>query len=173
MSDAQQHASNLNAARSMGNLKNTTQNVQKNVKAAMNIGSLMTYIDPFMDWLFGIALIFAIIKDVLDLVGTALDVAGGVGEVLIIIFTTICSLAIGFIMFLTGSSGKTKVAKTIAKKIMLLIVATLVEYIPGVDVLPIESIVVVVIVWMTLTERKTAAEASRENSQGQTEVAAA
>ncbi|KKR21834.1 MAG: hypothetical protein UT50_C0003G0015 [Candidatus Moranbacteria bacterium GW2011_GWA2_39_41] len=157
MSDEQRHSNNLKSAQA-GSFKNSASKVRNNLKAATNAISLMTYIDPFMDWLFAIALIFAIIKDILDLVNTALIAAGGIGAVLIFILTTICSLVIGFVILLTGSSGKTKLAKTIAKKVALLVGATLVEYIPGIDILPIESLVVIIIVWMTLTERKEAAE---------------
>lgn len=172
MPSSEQHAQNLRAARSASvpsakNIKSSIQNAKKNLKAAVNAGALMAHIDPFMDWLFGIALIFAIIKDVLDYVDTALDAIGGVGEILIIITTLICSMAIGFIMLLTGSNGKTKMARTIIRRFLILVGGTIIEFIPGVDLLPIESLVVIVVVWMTLVERKRAAE---ENARIQPEM---
>lgn len=166
MSDTHQHSSNLKAARA-GSLKNSVQNAKKNIKAALNIGSLITYIDPFIDWLFAIALIFAIIKDILDIPDEALIAAYGSGEILIIITTIICSLAIGFIMLLTGSSGKGKFVKGLLKRFGLLIGATIVEIIPGIDSLPLESVSVIAIVWMTLVERKKAAEKEKVGAQTQ------
>ena len=160
MASPEQHASNLKAARAIGsirNAKNTAKNAKKNIKAAVNVGALMTYIDPFMDWLFGIALVFAIIKDVLNYVLTALIAAGGIGELLIILFTIICSIAIGFIMLLTGSNGKTKSAKALSRFLVLLF-GSFLETIPGVDLFPFETFSVIIIVWMTLVERKRAAE---------------
>lgn len=156
----QQHADNLNASRA-DSLKNSAGNARKNIqtaKNAANVASLMQYIDPFMDWLFGIALAFAILKDILDILNTALIAAGGVGWFLIMLFTGACSLAIFFIMLITGASGKTGMAKGIAKRIVALLVATGAEMIPGIGLLPMESIVVIIILWMTLAERKTAAQ---------------
>jgi len=157
---AQQHAENLKASRA-SSLQNRKGNVGKNIQMAKNAAagfSLMKHIDPFMDWLFGIALAFAILKDVLDILNTALIAAGGVGWFLIMLFTGACSLAIFFIMLITGASGKVGMAKGIAKRIVALFVATGAEMIPGIGLLPMESIVVMVIFWMTLAERKTGAQ---------------
>ena len=171
MSDEQQHAENLNAARK-GSFKNSAANAKKNIKTVANLTSLSAQFDPFMDWLFGIALIFAIIKDILDLINNALIAAGGIGEILIIIFTIAVSLIITFVMLLTGSSGK----KGLLKKFSLMIGTGLVETLPAIDLLPIESILVVILFWLTLTERKVAAQEKdqREQSQAQSpEVATA
>ncbi|PIP26954.1 MAG: hypothetical protein COX30_04530 [Candidatus Moranbacteria bacterium CG23_combo_of_CG06-09_8_20_14_all_39_10] len=160
MPDEQQHAENLNAARK-GSFKNSAANAKKNIKAAANFSSLIAQLDPFMDWLFGIALIFAIIKDILDLINTALITAGGVGWVLIVVFTFIVSLIIAFTLLLTGSSGK----RGLAKKIALLISASLVESLPAIGLLPIESIIVIILFWLTLKERKAAAQEKAQQEQ--------
>ena len=143
---------------------NTAQAVKEGAKAAFDLAKLAAYIDPFMDWLYGIALIFAIIKDVLDLPDEALIAAYGAGEILIIITTLICSIAIFFIMLLAGSSGKGKVVKGLLKKFGVLAGATIVEMIPAIDSLPIESISVIAIFIMTLIERKTAADGEKANA---------
>jgi hydrogenase-4 membrane subunit HyfE len=172
MSDEQQnHSSNLKAAQA-SSLKNSAKNLKKSVKAVANVVSLMTYINPFMDWLFGIALIFAIIKDIMDIIDTALVPVGGVGAALIFITTFVCSMIIGFVMILTGSSSKKKAAKEQAKgllknskwlvKLLLLLGVSLVEMIPAIDLLPTESIAVILIVIMTLKERRATAEAEKE-----------
>jgi len=166
MPEQQQHASNLRAAQA-SSLKNSAQTIQKNAKAAMNVASLATYIDPFMDWLFGISLLFAVIKDILDLIDTALYAAGG--EILIIITTLLCSIIIGFVMLLTGSSGKNKLTRTVTKRILLLLGTTIVEMLPGIDILPLESLVVIIIIWMTLTERKAGTEKSKPTKTPQTQ----
>lgn len=176
MADQQAHANNLKSSRA-DTLKNSARQAKKTAKEALNVASVMAQFNPLMDWLFAIAFIAALLKDILDIVNTVLIAAGGIGAVLIFIFTLMASAVIGFIMILTGSSGKTKMAKTIAKRITkriaILAGATLVELIPGVDLLPIESLVVVVIFWMTLDERKLNAEKEREataakNAQRQT-----
>ncbi|MDP1619833.1 MAG: hypothetical protein Q8L11_02765 [Candidatus Moranbacteria bacterium] len=168
MSDEQQnHANNLKMAR-IGSLKNSAQNIRKNVKAAVNVVSLTAYLEPFTDWLFGIALILAIIKDIFDLVNNALIAAFGIGIPLIVVFTAIVSLAIGFIMLLTGSSGKRKTAKKIAqgllKRFLLLVGASAIEAVPAISLLPLESLVVIIIFWLTLVERKKNAEAQKEQA---------
>lgn len=162
MPDEQQHAENLNAARK-GSFKNSAANAKKNIKAAANFVSLTAQINPFMDWLFGIALIFAIIKDILDPINNALITAGGVGEILIVVFTAIISLLIAFVMLLTGSPGK----KGLIKKFSLMIGTGLIESVPGIDLFPLESILVVILFWLTLAERKVAknAKARREQSE--------
>jgi len=145
--------------------ENPAMAAKEGVKAAFNLAKLTAYIDPFMDWLFGIALIFAFIKDVLDIPDDALVAAGGVGEILIIITTTVCSMAIAAIMFITGSSGKTKMARAMIKKVLLLITATIIECIPAIDVLPIESLVVAIVFWMTLVDRKVAAQQEKKEQK--------
>ncbi|MFA7208667.1 MAG: hypothetical protein WC120_00120 [Parcubacteria group bacterium] len=159
----QAHADNLNAARG-GSLKKSAQNIRKNVKAAANIVSLMSHIEPFTDWLFGIALIFAIIKDIIDLASTALIAIGGVGIALIFITTAICSLFIFFIMLLTGSSGKRKILQGLTKRFGILALATIMECLPAIDTLPLETISIIIIIWMTLVERKRDAETQKERS---------
>jgi len=124
MSDQQAHADNLRASRAE-TLKNSARKAKKNIQAAMNGVSLMAHIDPFMDWLFAIALMAAMLKDILDIINNALIAAGGIGAALIFLLTIMTSLVIGFVMILTGSTGKTKVAKTIAKRITILILATI------------------------------------------------
>lgn len=163
--EPQNHADNLKAARS-ASFRNSVRNTRKNIKAAANVVSLMGYIEPFTDWLFGIALILAIIKDIFDIVNNALIAAFGIGIPLIVVFTAIVSLAIGAIMLLTGSSGKRRTAKKITrgitKRIILLLSASSVEAVPAISLVPLESLIVVVIFWMTLVERKKNAQAQEQ-----------
>lgn len=153
MPDEQQHSSNLKAARA-SSLKNSAQNVKKNIKAAANIASLMTYIDPFMDWLFGIALSVALLKDILDLVGFGSFPAIGT------VVTLMASATIALIMFITGSGSKAKMIKGLvksgAKRYGVLVFGTIIEMIFGIDFLPIETTVVIIVFILTLQERRSA-----------------
>jgi hypothetical protein len=164
MANQQDHANNLKISRA-GTLKNSVQQTKKGAKAAMSGISLMGQINPFVDWLFAIALMAAMLKDILDIVNTALIAAGGIGAALIFIFTLMTSAIIAVVMILTGASGKAKAARKIAKRIMILVTATLVELIPGVDILPLETVVVIVIFWLTLVERKMGSAQEKETAQ--------
>jgi len=167
------------------NLLNSARNARKKIKATVKTLSLMSYINPFIDWLFGIALILAILKDVLDFINNALIAAGGTGLILITISTFIISLAIGFIIYLTDRTGSgyrklraTKIAKRKAKKIygllsriLLLFGVSLVEIIPAIDLLPLETIAVYFIFILTLKERRINDEIRREEAKIATEMA--
>lgn len=156
------------------------RNARKKIQSAGQTVALLAYVNPFIDWLFGVALAVAILKDILDLIDNALIAAGGAGLVLIFIFSTLASLLIGFVIFLTGSSSKTTAAREKVKslksklfnrttrKILVLLGVTLIEFIPAVDLLPLESLTVLLTFWMTLKERRedalAAAEERREQS---------
>jgi hypothetical protein len=147
------HATNLKAAQK-GSLKNSAQKAKQIISA----GSLSRYIDPFIDWLFAIALMLAILKDISDILTTTLLVAGGLGEMLVFIFTSFTSIFIFLIMIITGSTGNVKLAKSIIKKTLLLLATAMAEMIPIIDLLPMESILVVVVFWITLRDRRKAAQ---------------
>jgi len=113
--------------------------------------SLMKYFDPFMDWMFGIALCLALFKDISDFVGLgSLPVIGT-------LITGGVSFIIGGIMFLTGSTGKVANAKRIAKSLIkkwgTLIAGTAIEMLFGLNFFPIETLVVAVVFYLTLQER--------------------
>jgi hypothetical protein len=151
------HAANLKSVqkRSMKNsAKKAVGNTIKNL-------SLISYLDPFIDWLFGIALILAILKDILDIIGTALIALAGLGQILIFIFTFFISIFLFLIMMITGSVGKVKIARTAIKRTLLILGTAIAEIIPAVGLLPMETVLVVVAFIMTLSERRKGAQ---ENS---------
>ncbi len=130
--------STLNKARS---IKKTA----REIKASFNLVSLAKYFDPFTDWLFGIALILAIFKDLLDMV--SLGMFG--------LFTTFfISFVIWMIMFITGSGMKKRLVKAILKRYGTLAIGSLFEIIFGLNVFPITTFMVIVIFYLTLRERK-------------------
>ncbi|MFZ5982233.1 MAG: hypothetical protein ACOYS2_01495 [Patescibacteria group bacterium] len=138
------------------NPRKLNQSVATETKMAL---SLWKYLDPFMDWLFGIALSLAIIKDVLDFVGVGSLPAIGTA-------VTFCvSFAIGLIMFITGSRGAKKAVRGALKRFGVLAGGTGIELFFGLNFFPIESAVVVIVFYMTLRERAVSAkdEKSSEN----------
>jgi hypothetical protein len=172
MANQQDHANNLKTSRA-GTLKKSVSQIKKGAKTTIGAVSLMAQINPFLDWLFAIAFMAALLKDILDIVNTALIAAGGIGAVLIFIFTLMASAVIIITIFLTGSYSKTKEARTKAgkakikispllRKLLLLAGMTLVEIIPIIDLMPLEAISVYFIFKMTLEERKLNAEKAKE-----------
>lgn len=158
----QTHADNLKKSR-LGSLKNSAKNAKKNIKDAVNVLSLMAYFNPFMDWLFGIALALAILKDILDFTG--IGSLPGIGTVI----TLAVSFTIAGIMFLTGSASKIKISKQ-GKKFIVLIGGTFIELIFGIDFVPIETFMVIYIFYLTLRSRR---ESAQENKQASPQQAPA
>ncbi|MFA6973951.1 MAG: hypothetical protein WC238_04430 [Parcubacteria group bacterium] len=143
----QTHSENLKKQQHGHRLKN-------HLNKARDVGqklALFSYVNPFMDWLFGIAIILAILKDILDFVGVGS--LPGIGTVI----TLIVSLSIAFVMLLTGSASKIKISKT-GRKFMVLIGGTIVEMIFGIDFAPIETTMAVYIFYSTLKSRQEAAQ---------------
>ena len=117
------------------------------LKAAKSVAgslSLSRYINPFMDWLFGIALALAILKDILDFVGIGSFPAIGT------VVTFIVSATIGFIMILTGSFSTARWAR----RAVILLGGTLVEFVFGIDFLPVETAIVILVFKSTLEGRR-------------------
>lgn len=137
----------LERAEQLKALRRSFPSSQPKIKKAKQ-ASLLAYIDPFLDWLFGIALAMAILKDILDLIGVGS--LPGIGTVV----TLIVSGTIGFIMLITGSSGKRGVARSFLKRYGTLVAGTFVELLFGVDFFPIETAMVIIIYVMTLKERR-------------------
>lgn len=120
--------------------------------------SLMKHLNPMLDWMFGIALIIALLKDILDFVGIgSLPVIGTV--------VTFCvSVSIGLIMFIAGSSGKKGIAKGSLKRFGVLGGGTFVEMFFGINSLPIETIVVIMVFYMTLRDRAQSEQSTKEQA---------
>ncbi|HCU70764.1 MAG TPA: hypothetical protein DIC35_03330 [Candidatus Moranbacteria bacterium] len=155
------YASNLRLVQKRS-FKDSISKGGKRASAAIKSVSLFAYIDPFIDWLFGIALILAMLKDLLDIINTVLIAVFGIGEILTIIFTFFISVFIFLIMVITGSTGKVKMARSIIKRTLLLIGTAITEMIPAVGMLPLETVLVVVAFVMTLAERKKAEQGNKK-----------
>ena len=68
-------------------------------------------------------------------------------------------------MLLAGSGAKKNVAKNIIKKYGTLIAGTIIEFIFGIDFLPIETCIVIIVYWLILVERKQEQEAEQTEQQ--------
>ena len=104
------------------------------------------------DFLFILPFMAALLKDILDVVAEFVPLAG-----LIFIFciSICCSIFIGlFMLLLGGGGGKRKAAKVILRYLILIFGTAIEAFIPGVNLLPIETLLIVIIYVLVLVERK-------------------
>lgn len=114
--------------------------------------ALMKYFNPYMDWLYGIALSAALLKDIVDLVGIGSLPAIGT------VITLMASITIFAVMFITGNFFK----KRWAKKIGVVFMGTAVEIIFGLNFLPVETAIVIIVFYLALDDRRKEAEAAEK-----------
>ncbi len=141
----------LNNARQKNNVSKSLNDAKELAKNATPMGaiSLLGHIHFLGDMPYVAALGAAILKDILDLV--FVGSLPGLGTVI----TILCSVFIAMMMMLVGSGGKRKAVSGMLKKFGTLLAGTLAEgVIPGINFLPMESIMVASVYVMTLTERK-------------------
>jgi hypothetical protein len=120
---------------------------KEQITASFKLISLGKYMDPFMDWMYGIALTLAILKDISDFVGLgSLPVIGT-------LITFSVSFIIGMIMFLTGSGMKKRFVKALLKRYGALIIGSLLEMLFGLNFFPIETCMIIIVFYLTLRER--------------------
>jgi len=115
--------------------------------------SLAKYLNPFIDWLYGIALSAALLKDILDLV--AIGSLPGIGTVI----TLMATITIWAVMIITGSAFKAMKTRRLILRYGVLAVGTLIELVFGLDFVPVETAMVVYIFVSALQDRRDAAEA--------------
>lgn len=126
-------------------------NARKNVQQLFSDMGLWRYAEPFTDWIFGIALMVAMLKDLLDL--AQIGSLPGIGT----LFTFFASTIIFLSLYLAGSSSKGKnKAKNIMKKYGTVLVGSLMEVIFGINFVPIETCIVILAFYFTLKERQEA-----------------
>ncbi len=147
--------------------------VKADIQKAKNINpvgalSVLSQFNIFMDWVYAAALVAAILKDILDF-----SEATGVGYIFVIITTFMCSIFIAMMMLLGDSMGGTK-ERNSTKSIrnwLILLAGTTTEFIFGLDMLPIETLTVIIIYFFVLAARKEMAE-KRKSKQGESEMEA-
>lgn len=148
-----EHANKLKELR-----KNMGKSPLKKAKYVAGKVALMKYFNPYMDWLYGIALSAALLKDIVDLVGVgSLPLIGTA-------VTVMASITIFAVMLITGNFFK----KRWARKIGVVFMGTAVEIIFGLNFLPVETAIVIIVFYMALDDRRIVAEAA-EKKRAQTE----
>lgn len=149
----QERSSDLKQQQTSGVFQRTRRiiNAGRNIKQLLSDVGLWKYTEPFVDWLFGIALMVAMLKDLLDL--AQIGSLPGIGT----LFTFFASCIIFFSLYLAGSSSKGKAkAKGILKKYGTVAMGSLMEVIYGINFVPIETCMVILIFFFTLQERREA-----------------
>lgn len=149
-----EHKDRLNQSRLRENKLSNAINTAKTLKdIATPLGgvSLAKQINFIGDMPFVAAMGAAMLKDLLDLVT-------GPTVILAILFSILCSIFIFMMLFLVSSSENRKIGKNIAtkygKKMITLLFGAILESVPAIDFLPIQTITVVIIYIVTLMERK-------------------
>jgi len=146
------YKADLNQARLADRKTMPGETATKKREAKVQVVSLLT------DWPYFFAGMFALLKDLLDLVGLgSLPVIGTV-------ITVLVSGGIAFFIFLTGASERNqKTAKKLAgrwkkkmlQKIVILVAGTIIEgFLFGLNFLPIETLTVIFIYSLTIRERR-------------------
>jgi len=146
-------------------LKEARKKLPKNpVQAARFVANkvlLAKYLNPFIDWLYGIALAAALLKDILDFVGIGSFPAIGT------VVTIMASIVIWTVMIITGSAFKAIKKRRLIMRYGVLVVGTLIEMVFGIDFLPIETVMVIYIFVSTLEDRRDAEIRAEEISAQQ------
>ncbi|MCX6765459.1 MAG: hypothetical protein NT136_00650 [Candidatus Moranbacteria bacterium] len=133
------------------------------VKSATPWGvfSLLSQFNLFADWVYAAALAAAIFKDFfLDLIFGFIPAVGAV-------ITWLVSIFIFFMMILSNTLEKDRTVfqRTLIRYItrfLILILVTICESIPAIEVLPLETIGVIAIYLFTLAARKNAEEVKKK-----------
>ena len=144
------------------NLKKYSTGKQMQLERKKGEKSLMAQVS-FFDFVYFLALIAAILKDILDL-----SEATGLGYILVVISTFLVSIFIGFMLLLASFLERKHemIVRIIRKKIVRICLVYIsgfaIELIPGLDILPIETLMVLIIYALVLTARKKAKKQIRQ-----------
>lgn len=151
--------------RAKGKLGKNIQSEAKKVSKAMEsltpwgAFSVLSQISFFSDWMYGLALFAAILKDLLDMIE-----ATGIGYFIVIVFTLLCSIFIALMMILGSfTNGTGRFQQKIIRSWLILIAGTTAELLFGVNVLPIETLTVMLVYLLMLSDRKAAGK-ERKNA---------
>ncbi|HPN96374.1 MAG TPA: hypothetical protein PLK35_01270 [Candidatus Moranbacteria bacterium] len=140
-----------NTGKHKGNASKTIKEAEELIKSTTPWGILgLIRQVRLSDWMYILALMAAILKDILDPLSLT-----GVLYVVLIIITFCVSIFIGLMMLLGSiSSGYGRFQQKIIKSYLILFGATVVELLPGVSLIPIETVSVLIIWGMLLASRK-------------------
>lgn len=137
-----------------GQAASTIKSAKNMIESATPWGvfALIFQINIFSDLPYALALVAAVLKDILDM-----SEATGIGYVAVIIFTFLCGVWIAMMMLLAGG-GKGRRQQKIIHSWLVLLAGTTAEMIFGLDILPIETFTVIIVCALALLDRKQAAK---------------
>jgi len=113
--------------------------------------SLGKYVDMLGDMPYFFAMMAAVLKDLSD-------IAFAPTVFLPMIFSILCGIFIAMMLFLAGARKKKGAATQFVKSTIAIIAGSGADAIPGLDLLPIETMVVIVLYIWALMDRKSEAE---------------
>jgi len=146
--EREQHADRLREVR-----RDLPKKFKDKAKFVAEKVALLNFFNPWLDWLYGIALSAALLKDILDFVGIGSLPAIGT------VITLMASITIWAVMIITGSAFKAIKKRRLVMRYGVLAAGTLIEMVFGIDFLPIETFMVIYIFVSALEDRRDAAEA--------------
>ena len=161
MTDYRERARRLKQARNAAKQKGLVDSTKTLASMATPWGFFSLFSQIRFDWPFWFAIFAALLKDISDYVGIGSLPAIGT------VITICCSIFIGFMMLLGGSTGKRRTAQKVMRKFLVLSGGTLIELLFGINFLPIETLTILVIYFMFLAERKQAAEEEKRMRNAQ------
>lgn len=137
---------NLRRSGKITNIKNALKSAKSTATTVRAVVFAFAEVNLLLDIPFFAALGGAILKDILDLVTF---------ETIVLpwLFGLLCSIFIFMMLLVAGAGGKRKVASKLVQKGLLIIGGGLLDGIPGLDLIPIETATVLVVYIMTLKER--------------------
>jgi len=154
----QNHKDGLSKAREAQQLAKTAKNAAEvaatgSPTAALSLAkdafSIFKQIDMLGDMPFFLAIGAAVLKDVIDLITF---------ETIILPFITsiCCGIFIFMMLYLGGATDKKRKAKKLMGKGLTILFGSALDFIPGLDIVPIETITVLAVYVWVLFDRKNA-----------------
>ena len=151
---ARERINKYNTGKNKGRAGEAIRNARNLARNATPWGmtSLLFQIKPLSDWMYGLALIAAIFKDILDITE-----ATGIMYAVVIVATLLCSIFIAMMMILGGFSNGAEGGRVQQKMIrswLILLGGTVAEMLFGINFLPIETFTVAIVYVLLLSARK-------------------
>lgn len=169
--DARKTLKDQNTGANKGKARDTIDRAKKIRKSLTPWGffSLLFQANIISDWMYGLALFAAILKDILDLIEFA-----GFTYIIVVVATLCISIFIGFMMILGGILGgeapknsfsNTRAERKIIRSWLVLLGGTTAELVFGINIIPIETLTVLIVYTFALQDRKQAQEDNKEAAQ--------
>ena len=150
---ARQTLKKYNTGKNKGQVKKMAEEVKGLAENASPVGfiSLLMQANLASDWMYGLALMVAVLKDILDFFEFT-----GVLYFFVIVITLLASIFIALMMILGNAVNKTggRKSQKMIKSWLILLSGTTIELIFGLDILPIETLTVLIIYALLLSHRK-------------------